>query len=458
MIPTEVFDCFAQGDYIPLMAQAAMEHALSPRVVDQLFEETADRQYTRDLLFSSVVGLMSLVVCRIRPSINAAYQKNAVPINVSLPALYGKIERIEPAVGAALVRLTAERLSPVITTMNGGTTPLLPGYRIKILDGNHLPGSQHRIKELRTMGAAALPGHTLVVLDPQLMLVIDAFPCEDGHAQERSLLGQVEATVQPKDLWIDDRNFCTTGFLFGIARREGFFLVRQHAATLTYTLVGKRKDRGRVETDRVFEQTLRATNDAGEVLFLRRVTVVLDKPTRDGDTELHLLTNVPVKHARARVVADLYRRRWTIETAFAEMEKVLNGEINALGYPKAALFSFCMALVAYNVLSTVKGALRSVHGETKVEKLSGFYLADEIQMCHRGMMKAIPKDEWVVFQAATTTEFAEVMKVWARSVPLEEYASNPRGPKKPKLKKQSGAKIKHVSTFRILKARKVCTT
>ena len=34
--------------------------------------------------FSSVVGLMSLVVCR-SPSINAAYQKNAVPINVSLP-------------------------------------------------------------------------------------------------------------------------------------------------------------------------------------------------------------------------------------------------------------------------------------------------------------------------------------------------------------------------------------
>ena len=28
MIPTEVFDAFAQGDYIPLMAQAAMENAL----------------------------------------------------------------------------------------------------------------------------------------------------------------------------------------------------------------------------------------------------------------------------------------------------------------------------------------------------------------------------------------------------------------------------------------------
>ena len=77
----------------------------------------------------------------------------------------------------------------------------------------------------------------------------------------------------------------------GLPAVEGFFLVRQHAATLTYTLVGKRKDRGRRETDQVFEQTLRATNNEGEVLFLRRVTVVLDKPTRDGDTELHLLTN-----------------------------------------------------------------------------------------------------------------------------------------------------------------------
>lgn len=459
MFPTEVFDRFAQGDYIPLMAQAAMEQALSPRVVDQLFEEATERQYTRDLLFSSVVGLMSLVVCRIRPSVHAAYQKAAVPIPVSLPALYGKIERTEPAVGAALVRQTAQRLAAVIQAMpDGGTAAPLPGYRTKILDGNHLPGSEHRIQELRTLRAGALPGHTLVVLDPEAMLVIDAFPCEDGHAQERSLLAQVEATVRPQDLWIADRNFCTTGFLFGIVRRGGFFLIRQHASTLTYTAVGKRKDRGRTATGRLFEQTLRATHDAGEVLFVRRVTVVLDQPTRDGETEVHLLTNLPVKHARAAVVAALYRRRWTIETAFAEMEETLNGEINALGYPKAALLSFCMALVAYNVLATVKAALRSAQSPAKVAALSGYYLADEVQMCHRGMMRAIPKDEWVVFQEAPAPALAALLTDWARSVPLADYVSHPRGPKKPKPKKQSGAKIKHVSTFKVLEARKQCNT
>ena len=109
MIHSEVFERFARGDTIPLMAQALMENALCPRFLDQLFEDLAERQYTRQLLFSSIVELMSVVVCGIRPSINAAYTKNAVAIDASLTALYRKIERIEPPLGAAMVRTTAGR-------------------------------------------------------------------------------------------------------------------------------------------------------------------------------------------------------------------------------------------------------------------------------------------------------------------------------------------------------------
>ena len=78
--------------------------------------------------------------------------------------------------------------------MGGERAAWLPGYRVKILDGNHLAGTEHRLKELRTIGAGALPGKALVVLDPQAMLVTDVFPCEDGHAQERSLLDSVLET------------------------------------------------------------------------------------------------------------------------------------------------------------------------------------------------------------------------------------------------------------------------
>ena len=455
MLLNDVFERFVQDSPVSVMVRGLLENTLSPRFLDELFANAAELQYTRTLLFSSVVDLMGLVVNRIQPAVNSAYHARAKTIGVSLKSVYNKLDNLETGISAAMVGTTAERLETVVTTMGGALPPLLPGYRIKILDGNHLAATEHRIKELRTIRAGALPGQALVVLDPSLMLVTDVVLCEDGHAQERSLLDQILEIVRAKDVWIDDRNFCTTGFLFGIARREAFFVVRQHAATLHWEFTGKKRACGRIETGKVFEQTVRLTNpDTGEILFARRITVVLDKPTRDGDGEIHILTNLPKKVARAKTVADLYRKRWTIETAFQELEATLNGEINTLGYPKAALFAFCVALVSYNLMSVIKAALRTVHGEQVVEEeISGYHLANEVTRTHDGMMIAIPEDEWVVFHELTPAEMGKVLVGLARNVELERYPKQPHGPKRPKPEKQSGAKIKHVATAKILKAR-----
>ena len=86
---------------------------------------------------------------------------------------------------------------------------LLPGDRIKIIDGNAIAATEHRLKVLRDINSAPLPAQSLVVLDPSLMLAVDVFPCVDGHAQERSLFDQVLPTVEEDDVWIADRNFCT---------------------------------------------------------------------------------------------------------------------------------------------------------------------------------------------------------------------------------------------------------
>jgi len=88
----------------------------------------------------------------------------------------------------------------------------LPGKRIKQLDGNCIEKTEHRIQELRSIAAGPLPGKSLVVYDPILRLPIDVFPCEDGHAQERSLLRMVLQTVKKNDVWVADRNFCTIDF------------------------------------------------------------------------------------------------------------------------------------------------------------------------------------------------------------------------------------------------------
>jgi len=88
----------------------------------------------------------------------------------------------------------------------------------------------HRLLVLRDTKAGALPGKSLVVLDPALMLAIELFMSEDGHAQERSLFGAVLETVEANDLWIADRNFCVLSFLGGIAERKAAFAIREHAS------------------------------------------------------------------------------------------------------------------------------------------------------------------------------------------------------------------------------------
>ena len=118
-------------------------------------------------------------------------------------------------------------MKTIIEEVGGQRSELLPGYRLRILDGNGLGATEHRLSVLLDTRAGPLPGKSLVVLDPQLGLATDIFPCEDGYTQERSLLPEVLDTVEAGDLWIGDRNFCTTEFIFNIESKQAFFLVRQ---------------------------------------------------------------------------------------------------------------------------------------------------------------------------------------------------------------------------------------
>lgn len=210
------------------MTRGLLETVLNSNKVNEIFERFADRQYTRDLLFSTVFDLMSQVVCGSHKSLHAAYQASAQEISVSVTSIYNKLNGIETETSASLVRYSAEAVTPIIEEMGGALPPLLLGYRVKILDGNCLEATEHRIRELRGTAADPLSGKSLVVLDPSLKLLVDVFPCEDGYTQERALLEQVLPMVQAGDCWIEDRNFCTRRFLFALAARDAYFIVRQH--------------------------------------------------------------------------------------------------------------------------------------------------------------------------------------------------------------------------------------
>ncbi len=230
-------------------------------------------------------------------------------MNVSVTSVYNKLNAMEPNVSAELVRDTGASMEAIIRHLNGSLPDWLPGHRLKILDGNAIGASEHRLKPLRNRNSAPLPGQSLVVLDPSLMLAIDVFPCEDAHAQERSLIHQVLTTIEEDDVWIADRNFCTLNFLSGIAARAGYFIIREHQCFPWYD-ASEFRHIGSQEGGTVFEQTVKVSDDEGYLSNIPRVKVILDETTRDGESEIFILTNLPTKIANALVVAQIYRKRW----------------------------------------------------------------------------------------------------------------------------------------------------
>ena len=455
MLLDPLFSPFLAASPLSVMARGLIEHALAPTDLDRLFEDHAKKQYTRKVTFSSLVELISLVVCGKQPSLHSAYQADAVAVAASLTAVYNKLHRIEDSISTLLVEQTAQRLSPLVEQVGGLYPESVPGYRMRILDGNHLAGTEHRILETRDDSAAPLPGQTLAVLEPARRLITDIVCCQDGHAQERSLLDEIVAKVKERDLWLADRNFCVRHFLLSIAGRLGFFVIREHA-NLNPKVLGKLHRRGRIASGRVSQQNIRIDGADGKSLILRRVVLELDEPTRDGETIITLVTNLPVNEVHARVVAKVYQERWLIEGAFLELSTVLQCEVKALCYPAAALFAFCVAVVAYNMLGVLKATLRGTHGAEKIDKeVSGYYIAGELTRVYEGMMIAIPDEYWRVFGAMSSAEFAAFLRETAARVFLPKYKKHPRGPKKPPVKRRHRQDHPHVSTAQLLAARKI---
>jgi IS4 transposase len=454
MILGQVFEQFVNKSPLSVMSRATIEHAFSASALDELFDRSAQRGYTRDLLFSTTVDLMSLVVCGTSPHVQAAYKHLQERVPVTLKSLYEKLQNIETAVSANLVSHVAGRCQGLITELGGASPALMPGQRVRILDGNHLAATEKRLKVTRGHSAGTLPGQSLAVLDPASMLITNVILCEDGHTQERALIDQVLPLVQAGDVWIKDRNFCTVDFLLGIQQRQAFFVVRRHG-NLTVEPHGEFGPEVETETGWVSERPVGICRDDQRVLQARLVRVRLKQATEDGDLEIEILTNLPGERADPAKVAGLYLKRWTIEGAFHELTMALNCEVNTLGYPKAALFAFAVAVTAYNVLAVLKAAMRVVHGEEKVQKeVSGYYIVLEWAMVYAGMMIALPAQQWEVFGQMSAQELAAYLRDWASKIEMMKIKK--AAPRKPTKNKSPRIKDKspHLSTARLLEEAK----
>src|SRR5262249_27386186 len=135
-----------------------------------------------------------------------------------------------------------------------------------------------------------------------------------------------------------------------------------------------------------------------------------------------------VDKASALTLAEVYLRRWTIEHSFQELTECLRCEVNTLGYPQAALFGFCLAVCAYDLLVVLKGALAAVEGPAAVEQqLSTYELAEEIRQDGPGLDIALPASFWEPFARRSSAAMAGWLLEVARQLPWRKYHKAKRG-------------------------------
>lgn len=438
-----VFKLFSKDRPVAMMAQVINQEMISEDL-DVVFDEHRDRQYQRELLFSYLTTAVADVVMGVEKSPNKAYIAHRKELIVSKTAFYDKLNKVEPAISEAMVRHAFSKACDMQDLLGFVPTEPVRGYHARIVDGNHLQKTEKRITELRGIASAALPGTAVAMYSIGRELFECAYLLEDAHAQESSTLERLLDDLQPRDLIIGDRHFCIVSFLLGIIQRRGAFIIRQHGR-LQGELQGQQQKIGRVENGVAYEQAIVVGGKT-----LRRVTVKLDEETRDGETEIHILTNLPVSKADARKIADVYRQRWEVENGFYVLTTALTCEVKSLGHPRAALFVFCTAMLAFNSMRVLCTAMTVVWGEAVVADLSAHSLSVEISKAADGLNVLRKDGEWNSFLPTSPRGLAKFLLKLAEHVDISRHKKSHRGPKKTPPKRTGYRKGGHVATARIL--------
>jgi hypothetical protein len=452
----EVIRRFSEKAPAAVLFRGLFARVFSDERMNQIFRDHKQCQLEGELVFSSLMRLLTPVVGGSKPSVHASFQDHEEELNVSSQAVYDKLQGVELAVSEALVRVPVGELARVLVKAKALQPDPVPGYHTFVIDGKRLDGTEHRVKETRRLKSAPLPGTALVLLDTRLEMFADVACSKDAYACERKVVEPILDRLEKGGLYLADRNFCDGPLIDRFVRAEAFFVLRHHGRSPRWRKV-PRKGLKKIGKDNhgntVYEQEIEVYLPNKTWYRLRRITVKLTKPTRDKDSELHILSNLP-QSVSAVTIGEAYSGRWSIETCLGHLAQALNAEINTLAYPGAALLCFCLGLVLFNVISALKTLLAKFATASDKPQLSYYYLALEIAEARFGMEVMIDGHYWKTYARMSVSEFVSWAKSIAQSANLRRYRKHVRGPKRPPPKRASGKRRAHVSTHRILQARK----
>src|SRR4051794_19513060 len=173
MVLPAILNPFVEGAPAAVMTRIALDWIIDGTPLDRLFQEVAEGQYEREFALSHFVQVMLDVACGSRPTPRAAFIRRELPRVASISAFYRKLGRMELGITEDVVRRTARRARQLIVASDALAPEPIPGYAVRLLDGNVLAGIEHRIEPLRTTWSAGLPGMSRAVFEPASGLILD---------------------------------------------------------------------------------------------------------------------------------------------------------------------------------------------------------------------------------------------------------------------------------------------
>jgi hypothetical protein len=443
---SKIIDRFVEKAPFAVMTRVLTQDFIG-NYLNQIFEDNRQLQYDYVIPFEALAATVADVALNHSDNFNQAYKLHKEELQASRQSFYGKTRGVEASVSEAIVAHSADRATQLQESLGFEPWTLLPGYRCLSVDGNVLAKSDKRLKATREAKGAPLPGKVVARFDLQRQLFDRTYVLLDGHSQESTCCDRIVEDLVAKDVIVGDRHYCILAFMYDIADAESFFVIRQHGR-LKGVLQGKRRCIGRTSTGVAYEQKMKLS-DADDAMVVRRITVELDKPTREGDKVIHVLTNLP-SDVSAIDVAELYRHRWEEETAFNVLQMTLTCEQSAIGHPCAASFLFALSVLAFNMRQVLFAALYATQEETDVEEASHFHISKNISDFTNGMLVAITPVEWDALIPKTTKGIASLLKKIAARIDLKDYQKSRRGPKKKKPHRSRNVPSSHVSTAKLL--------
>ena len=395
--------------------------------LDGVFEANRNSQYPFNAKFSAIALAVADVALCCSENFNQSYKKHKENLGISLQSFYSKINGTETSVSEATVSSSAAKAIALQDELNFRPWEIIRGYRFLAVDGNVLAKTDKRLGVLRESKGAPMPGKVVARFDLQRQIFDRAYLIEDGHAQETGMCDRVASDLSPDDVIVADRMYCIISFFESIAGSKAHFIIRQHGR-LHGILIGKRKRIGRCSTGMVYEQALKVSK-AEDSMIVRRITIERDEPTRDGEMEVHLLSSLPLE-IDALQIANIYRLRWDEENAFHVLQMTFTCELATVGHPRAALFLFSMAMLAFNLRQVILASLYAEHSEKDVSEVSNFHLSKEVSDTTIGMLIVIPEEAWIAFTPKTNSSVAKLLRRISSKINLANYRKSKRGPRK----------------------------